>query len=216
MLGLLSWILLSLIGGLLLVLLLGLEELVQLLIELGITDTTIDHSGRGGDIVYLLLGICVDLLHILCRGQLVLLNLDLLLLLVDLHFQLFLLLLKKLQVGIDLRFCLLLIELLVATNKRCLSIGRRSWYGLLHRCLLLLLHAASSSCWSHCIVILSDALIQVLLLLECDRLVGQVGLLISILSLLLSSIILRVDCVIGCGSTYNLIVGAACQVHLIV
>ena len=197
-------------------LLLGLEELVQLLIELGITNTTIDHSGRSGDIVYLLLRICANLLHILCRGQLVLLNLDLLLLLVELHFQLFLLLLKKLQVGIDLRFCLLLLELLVATNKRCLSIGSRSWYGLLLAYLLLLVHAASSSCWSHCIVILSDALIQVLLLLEYDRLVGQVGLLISVLSLLLIRIILRVDCVIGCRSIYNCIVGATCQVHLIV
>lgn len=197
-------------------LLLGLEELVQLLIEISITDTTIDDSGRGGDSVYLLLGICVDLLHVLCGGQLMLLNLDLLLLLVELHFQLFLLLLKKLQVVIDLRFCLLLIELLVAANKRCFSIGCRSWHGLLLACLLLLLHAASSSCWSHCIAILSDALIQVLLLLECDCLVGQVGLLISILSLLLRSIILRVDSVIGCGSIYNCIVGAACQVHLIV
>lgn len=197
-------------------LLLGLEELVQLLIELGITDTTIDHSWRRGDIVYLLLGIGIDLLHILRGGQLVLLNLDLLLLLVELHFQLLLLLLKKLQVGIDLRFCLLLIELLVATNKRCFSVGRRSWYSLLLVCLLLLLHAASSSCWSHCIVILSDARIQVLLLLECDRLVGQVGLLISILSLLLRSIILRIDCVIGRRSIYHCIVGTACQVHLVV
>ena len=193
MLGLLSWVLLGLVRGLLLLLLLGLEELVQLLIELGTTDTAIDHSGRSGD---LLLGICGGVLHILCRGELMLLNLDLLLLLVE-HFQLFLLLLKKLQVGTHLGFCMLLIQLLARANNRCLSLARRSWYSLLLACLLLLLHAASSSCWWHSVVILADALIQVLLLLECHCLVGQVGLLIRILSLLLISIILRIYCAVG-------------------
>lgn len=94
--------------------------MAELLVEVSITDTTVDESGCGGDVVYLLLlGIRVDLLQIRCRGHLLLLSLrlscclDLLLLLVELHFQLLLLLLEELQVGglglIDLRCGLLLL-----------------------------------------------------------------------------------------------------------
>jgi len=100
-LGLLSWVLLGLISCLLL---LGLKELVQLLAEPSAADGL-------AHVVHLL--IWVNLLHILSRGELLLLNLNLWLL--ELHFEL-LLLLKELEVVVDVGVRLLLIELLVPSS----------------------------------------------------------------------------------------------------
>jgi len=84
-------------------------------------------------------------------------------------------------------------------------------------CLLLLLHATYSGSRSHYIVSLSNTLIQVLLLLEGGRLGGQVGLLINVLHLLLSScgIALLIGRIIGCRCVYDCIIGPARQVHLV-
>lgn len=194
--GLLVWVLLRLLSGLpwLLLLMLSLEELVDLLIELSVTH------------VPYLLSIRVHLLQVGGRGELLLLNL--LLLLVQLHFQLLLLLLKKLQVSrlgsVDLRGSLLLIQLLVATNKGGLVQGCRLGRLLLTG-LLLLLHGAATS--AHDIV----ALVQVLLLLKC----GHVGLLVKILSLLLRSIVLCVHSAIRGRGVQNRVVGTTGQVHLV-
>lgn len=138
------------------------------------------------------------------------LNLNLWLLL-ELHFELLLLLLEKLEIVVNLRLCLLLIELLVSSGKRCLSIGSTSCYWLLLIHVLLLGHHASSWSLGHSVVLCHP--LSHILLLHVDCLVGHVVLLIRISHLLLRSICLGVDSIVW--SLDHRVIATASQEHLI-